>query len=176
MKERENKINKAYKTSAGYESYLLGNQPTRKSVLITYAILISLIIFNIIIASSAMLFGLESQVSYATKSNIIVSILTLGLIAVPSLLREKFNIKIGDGVEILYIVYVYCALVLGFGHNFYVVVDMYDKLLHTASGALFALMVFDFFEIYSVKNEEKSVAMSPFIISAFAFQFQQLCL
>ena len=71
---------------------------------------------------------------------------------------------------IAYVVFLYCAIVLGEVRNFYYNIKNWDTILHTLSGAMLGSLGFS---IISLLNKSESVPMelSPLFIAIFAYCF-----
>jgi hypothetical protein len=96
----------------------------------------------------------------------------LGLIVMtlPSFINRKFSIQIPSFVEILFYVFLYCAIYLGEVRSFYYLIPFWDTILHAFSGAMLGALGFS---LVSMLNREVSnyVKLSPFFIALFAFSF-----
>ena len=96
----------------------------------------------------------------------------LGIVCmmIPSIVKRKWNITIPSNMMIAYVVFLYCAIVLGEVRNFYYNIKNWDTILHTLSGAMLGSLGFS---IISLLNKSESVPMelSPLFIAIFAFCF-----
>ena len=96
----------------------------------------------------------------------------LGIVCmmIPSIIKRKWNITIPSNMMIAYVVFLYCAIVLGEVRNFYYNIKNWDTILHTLSGAMLGSLGFS---IISLLNKSESVPMelSPLFIAIFAFCF-----
>lgn len=91
------------------------------------------------------------------------------LMLIPLFVKGKLKVNISPIVEELYLIYIFFALLLGFGFSFYEDVALYDKIFHLLSGALFALMIVDLMSHYNRKNELSRSLISPMFVTSFAF-------
>lgn len=96
----------------------------------------------------------------------------LGIVVmmIPFYIEKKASIDIPDVMEILYFIFLYCAIYLGEVRDFYYVVPHWDKILHAFSGgALGALGI----TLVNFFHEDKHLAirLNPFFICFFAFCF-----
>ncbi len=75
---------------------------------------------------------------------------------IPRILGKLFKIKISDAMELVYILFIILAQLLGSSVNLYNTVWWYDLFAHFLSGiliAVLALVVMDWFGVYKVKNK-----------------------
>lgn len=101
---------------------------------------------------------------------LIQCILGLVVMFIPSILERKLSVDIPDFMEIMYFIFLYCAIYLGEVHNFYYVIPHWDTILHAFSGAMLGALGFN---LVNLLNNSKRINMvlSPFFVSLFAFCF-----
>lgn len=174
----KNKLNKQNKKTNNQRKRFLFNGKNSKSKFsaITHIVFIGLPILNMLIVAFALIFNKTNIITYASQTNLAYSLTTVLLMLVPQFIKNRFKIKIGETLEILYLLYIFFAFLLGFGFDFYVHVNMYDKVIHFSSGVLFAIMVFDFFAFYNRKNEGRLTATQPIFVSILSFCFSSTLL
>lgn len=97
-------------------------------------------------------------------------LLTLGLFFLPSLAERKLRIDLPDTLEIMLLLFIFAAEILGELSAWYVRVDGWDTMLHALNGFLFAAVGFSLADLL---NREKDVqfTLSPFFLSVVAFCF-----
>lgn len=102
--------------------------------------------------------------------NVFVCILTLVLLMLPSLIERKIRVELPDALQIIIMLFVFAAEILGEIQEFYVLVPHWDTVLHTINGFLFAAIGFS---IVNILNENKRVSMmlSPAYMAVAAFCF-----
>ena len=88
----------------------------------------------------------------------------------PTLLSHKWRIEVSSNIEILYYIFLYCAIYLGEVRNFYYRVPHWDSMLHAFSGAMLGALGFVLVDLLN-KDKHVRVSLSPFFVSAFAFCF-----
>lgn len=97
-------------------------------------------------------------------------VLGIFVMMIPSFVEKKKAIDIPDPIEIIYFIFLYCAIYLGEVHNFYYLIPYWDSILHAFSGAVLGVL-----GIILVRflNEGKliDIQLNPFFISFFAFCF-----
>lgn len=119
--------------------------------------------------------SLASDVEYIkVRSDYVLMLLQclLGLfvMTLPSIINRRFSIQIPSFVEVLFYIFLYCAIYLGEVRSFYYLVPFWDTILHAFSGAMLGALGFS---LVSMLNREVSdyVRLSPFFVALFAFSF-----
>ncbi len=96
----------------------------------------------------------------------------LGIIVmfIPSVVERKLYIDIPNKMEIMYFIFLYCAIYLGEVRNFYFLIPYWDLILHAFSGAMLGALGFS---LVSYFNDMKVLEtnLSPFFVALFAFCF-----
>lgn len=102
--------------------------------------------------------------------NVFVCFLTLILFMLPSIVERHLHIDLPDTLEIIVLLFIFAADILGEIKAFYVLVPHWDTVLHTINGFLFSAIGFC---IVDVLNEDKNTAMklSPLYMAIVAFCF-----
>lgn len=102
--------------------------------------------------------------------NVFVCALTLVLFMLPSIIERHLHIDLPDTLEIIVLLFIFAADILGEIQAFYVLVPHWDTILHTLNGFLFSAIGFC---IVDVLNEDKHIAMklSPIYMAIVAFCF-----
>lgn len=109
-----------------------------------------------------------------TKSDYILMLIQclLGIAAVflPSIVEKKWKFEIPSSMEILYVVFLYCAIILGEVRNFYYTFPHWDTILHIFSGGMLGALGFS---VVSIMNKSKRwhLNLSPSFVAFFAFCF-----
>ena len=100
----------------------------------------------------------------------LICILTLVLLTMPSILERRLRIVLPDALEIVILLFIYAAEILGEIREFYVLVPHWDTVLHTINGFLFAAIGFC---MVNLLNNDSNIAMdlSPFYVAVAAFCF-----
>lgn len=118
---------------------------------------------------------ISSEVEYTkVRSDYVLMLLQciLGIIvmAIPSAIEKKFSIEIPNKMEVMYFIFLYCAIYLGEVRNFYYLIPYWDVILHAFSGAMLGALGFS---LVSYLNEMEFLDMnlSPFFVALFAFCF-----
>jgi uncharacterized membrane protein YjdF len=105
---------------------------TRKIVLLTFKI-------SIIVLAIVFLFRCIFDPNYSKWGGVIAGVI---LPFLPEFFSKLFRIKISYRVELMYYIFLILALSLGISADLYKTVPLYDKAVHTLSGAGTALIGF----------------------------------
>ena len=102
--------------------------------------------------------------------SVLICILTLYLFMLPSILAKRLHVELPDLLQIVILLFIFAAEILGEIREFYVLVPHWDTALHTINGFLFAAIGFC---IVNLLNEDKNISMSlsPFYMAVAAFCF-----
>lgn len=131
----------------------------KKLILTVYIVLRFLVVLTMI----AQFFNRDYQ-------SVLICALTLVLFMLPSMIERRLHIDLPDTLEIVILLFIFAAEILGEIREFYVLVPHWDTALHTVNGFLFAAIGFC---IVNLLNENKRVSMSlsPFYMAVAAFCF-----
>ncbi|MDR2659681.1 MAG: hypothetical protein LBC27_06815 [Spirochaetaceae bacterium] len=88
----------------------------------------------------------------------------------PSALENKFKISFSSGMHILYILFLYMAVILGEVWGYYRKFYHWDTVLHTLSGAMLSAFGFCIIDIIN-KSKRVNLVLSNLFISFFSFCF-----
>ncbi|MGI6007410.1 MAG: hypothetical protein ACOX8E_07975 [Ruminococcus sp.] len=102
--------------------------------------------------------------------NFFLGILTLLLLFVPSLIQVSFKIELPTALEIIIMLFIFSAEILGEIQEFYIIIPFWDTILHTLNGFLAAAIGFS---LVVLLNDNKRVvfSLSPVFIAVVAFCF-----
>jgi len=84
-------------------------------------------------------------------SNILVCLSLYVIVFLPTIIRKIFKIKIANSVELVFLIFIFLAQLLGSVMHFYGIIYWYDSFVHFTSGlltALFALLLLLMFKKY----------------------------
>ena len=97
-------------------------------------------------------------------------LLTLVLFLIPSFVEVTFNITIPETLEVIVILFIFAAEILGEMFHFYTLIPFWDTILHTLNGFLAAAIGL---ALVSILNGSDRVAfsLSPFFCVIVAFCF-----
>ena len=97
-------------------------------------------------------------------------VLTLILFLAPSFVQKKLRIKLPTALEITVLIFIFCAEVLGEIACFYIKYPLWDTMLHTVNGFLFAAFGFCLVDLLN-ENHSVKFHLSPHFLAVVAFCF-----
>lgn len=103
-------------------------------------------------------------------ASVFLCILTLILFTIPYWINQKLKIEIPDLLEIIILLFIFSAEILGEIQNFYGIFKHWDTILHTLNGFLCAAIGFSLIDILN-KSEKFHIKLSPIFVSLVAFCF-----
>ena len=137
-------------------------------------VLISLVASTIFVVVMIITSPDKISTSHRTKSDYILMLLQcllgIGAMFLPSIVEKKLKFDIPNIMQILYVIFLYCAIFLGEVRNYYYNFSHWDTLLHTFSGAMLGALGFS---VVSLMNDNKKwhLNLSPAFVAFFAFCF-----
>lgn len=110
------------------------------------------------------------QIFLGNYENVFMCGLTLLLLIVPSLVQVTFRIEIPSALEVIILMFIFSAEILGEVNEFYIKIPNWDTMLHTLNGFLAAAIGFS---LVNLLNEDKRLSfnLSPFFVAIVAFCF-----
>lgn len=131
----------------------------KKVVLTIYWVLRALVILTML-----------AQVLNGNYENVYICLLTLVLFMMPSVVERRLHIDLPDVLEIIILLFIFAAEIMGEIQEYYLIIPFWDTVLHTINGFLFAAIGFS---IVNILNEDKhtSLSLSPFYMAVTAFCF-----
>ena len=102
--------------------------------------------------------------------NVLLCALTLVLFMLPSAFERRLHIDLPDTLEIIILLFIYAAEILGEISNYYIHFPYWDTMLHTMNGFLCAAIGFALVDILN-REEKVSLHLSPFFMAVTAFCF-----
>lgn len=102
-------------------------------------------------------------------NNAFLCLLSLVLFLMPFFIERRFKIELPNTLEIIIMLFIFSAEILGEINNFYGMIPYFDTILHTLNGFLAAGVGFALFDL--LNNNVESVNMSPLFLSIVAFCF-----
>lgn len=97
-------------------------------------------------------------------------VLTLVLFLVPAFVERNFKISLPSTLEIIIMLFIFCAEILGEMNSYYVKFPFWDTMLHTINGFLCAAIGFALVDLLN-KNDRVKFELSPFYLAVVAFCF-----
>ena len=109
------------------------------------------------------------EIYHGNIENALLCILSLILFLLPSIFEEKFKIDLPTTLEVIILLFIFSAEILGTINDFYGKFPMFDDILHTLNGFLAAS--FGFSLVYLLNENIVSFKLSPVFVSLVAFCF-----
>lgn len=110
------------------------------------------------------------QIFNRNYENVFLCILTLALMIVPSLIQIEFKIELPSALEIIILLFIFSAEILGEIQSFYIIFPMWDTILHTINGFLAAAIGFSLVNLLN-SDERIQFQLSPLFVAITAFCF-----
>lgn len=110
------------------------------------------------------------QIFIGNFNNVFLCALTLVLFVLPAVIEKKLNLALPDALQVLILLFIYSAEILGEINEFYIVIPHWDTILHTLNGFLCAAVGFSTIDILNQK-EFFHATMSPLFVALVAFCF-----
>lgn len=110
------------------------------------------------------------QIFNRNYENVFLCALTLLLLIVPSLIQVTMKVEIPITLEIIILVFIFAAEILGEIQEFYMVFPFWDTLLHTLNGFLAAAIGFSLVDLLN-RSKQEVFHLSPVFVSVVSFCF-----
>ena len=130
-----------------------------KKTLTIYIILRVLVIVSLVL-----------QILHKNYGNAFLCVLTLFLFTIPYFVEKKFKISLPNALEIIILLFIFSAEILGEIQNFYGIFKHWDTMLHTLNGFLCAAIGFPLIDILN-RSDKVHMNLSPVFVSLVAFCF-----
>lgn len=102
--------------------------------------------------------------------NVFLCALTLLLLIIPSLVQITFKVELPTTLEIIILVFIFAAEILGEISEFYLMFPFWDTVLHTLNGFLAAAIGFSLVDLLN-RSEKTMFNLSPLFTAIVAFCF-----
>lgn len=113
---------------------------------------------------------LIAQVFNRNYENVFLCVLTLYLFTMPTILERNLRIDFPDTLEIIILLFIYAAEIMGEIGAYYVAFPHWDTVLHTLNGFLCAAIGFSMLDILNRRGDIK-FHLSPLYLALVAFCF-----
>lgn len=130
-----------------------------KSSFIVYLVLRALVILCMVL-----------QILNKNYENVFLCILTLILLIMPSMIQLNLKIELPTTLEIIILLFIFSAEILGEIQEYYIKFQNWDTILHTLNGFLMAAIGFSLVDILN-REERLKFELSPVFMSIVAFCF-----
>ena len=131
----------------------------KKLIIGTY-VLLRLLVFLVLIA----------QAFNGNYEHVFTCVLALVLFSIPTIIERRLHIDLPDTLEIIILLFIFAAQILGEIEEYYVLFPFWDDLLHTLNGFIFAAVGFSMVDILN-RNRRVTLQLSPFYVAVTAFCF-----
>ena len=131
----------------------------KRSVTIVYLLLRASVILVLI-----------AQIFNRNFENVFLCVLTLFLFGVPNMVQHRLDIELPNTLEIIILLFIYAAEILGEINAYYVTFPYWDTVLHTLNGFLCAAVGFSLLDILN-REEKIGFSLSPLYLAIVAFCF-----
>ncbi len=102
--------------------------------------------------------------------NVFMCILTLLLLVLPSFVQVTFKVELPSTLEVIILLFIFAAQILGEISEFYLVFPFWDTVLHVLNGFLAAAIGFSMVDLLN-RSERVVFTLSPVFIAIVAFCF-----
>ena len=102
--------------------------------------------------------------------NVFTCILCLLLFCIPNFISKRFSIQLPVFLQVVIMIFIFSAEILGEVNAYYVRIPIWDTMLHTANGFLMAAIGFSLVDIFN-RSERFLVKLSPVFVAIVAFCF-----
>lgn len=130
-----------------------------KSTFIVFSILRALILVVMVL-----------QCFNKNYENVFLCGATLLLMLVPSFVQLEFRVELPKTLEIIILLFIFSAEILGEIGEFYIIVPWWDTLLHTMNGFLAAAVGFSMIDLLN-RSKKSNMSLSPAYLALVAFCF-----
>lgn len=110
------------------------------------------------------------QIFNRNFENVFLCALTLVLLVVSSLIQVNLKIELPTGLEIIILLFIFAAEILGEIEAYYIKIPVWDTALHTMNGFLMAAIGFALVDILN-RDKRFSIQLSPVFLAIVAFCF-----
>ena len=111
-----------------------------------------------------------AQIFNRNFENVFLCVLTLLLFMMPSVMKRKLDVELPNTLEIIILLFIYAAEILGEIGAYYVTFPYWDTVLHTLNGVLCAAIGFSLVDILNRSSSER-FNLSPLYMAIAAFCF-----
>ncbi len=123
-----------------------------------------------VILRTLVLLVMIRQLFNGNYENVFLGILTLFLLTIPSFIQINLKVELPTALEIIILLFIFAAEILGEIEAYYIRFPYWDTILHTMNGFLMAAIGFSLVDILN-RSKKVSVQLSPAYLAATAFCF-----
>ena len=156
---REKKKNKDQSKVSNINKAIKMELREHKSSFMVYVVLRILVIVVMIL-----------QFFNGNYENVFLCLLTLVLLLMPSFLQVTLKVELPSTLEIIILMFIFAAEILGEIQEFYLVFPFWDTVLHTLNGFLAAAIGFSLVDLLN-RSDRATFKASPLFMAIVAFCF-----
>ncbi len=116
------------------------------------------------------LLAMVAQLLKGNYENVFLCVLTLFLFTLPSFVERTIHIDVPDTLEVIILLFIFAAEILGEIQAYYIRFPYWDTVLHTLNGFLCAAIGFSLVDILN-RSARFSFSLSPLYLAMVAFCF-----
>ena len=132
----------------------------RKGVVTTFYLVLRLLVLVTLIA----------QFFNRNFENVFYCVLSLILFLLPTIFERSLQIDLPNVLEIVILLFIFSAWILGEVQTYYTIIPYWDTMLHTLNGLLCAAIGFSLVDLLN-RHERVSLSLSPVYMAIAAFCF-----
>lgn len=102
--------------------------------------------------------------------SVFICALTSILFFIPPFVEKTFRVELPTMLEVIALIFVFCAEILGEIAGFYTKFPIWDNLLHSVNGLMFAAFGFCLVDVFN-RNKKFRFELSPLYLALFSFCF-----
>ncbi len=119
---------------------------------------------------SMVILAMILQIFNRNFENVFLCVLTLVLLMLPGLIQVQFRIEFPTALEIIILLFIFAAEILGEISSYYIKYPGWDTILHTINGFLMAAIGFSLVDLLNQQKKE-AFNLSPAFMAVVAFCF-----
>jgi hypothetical protein len=123
-----------------------------------------------IVLRALVVLTLVAQVLNGNYDNVFLCVLTLVLFMLPDFFEKRVRVDVPDTLEVIILLFIFAAEILGEIQEYYLSVPGWDTMLHTANGFLAAAIGFALIDILN-REDKFAISLSPVFVALVAFCF-----
>ena len=126
--------------------------------------------FVYVVLRAFVLLALVVSLLRGRYESVFYCLLALALFQLPMFVQANFGIELPSTLEIIILLFIFAAEILGELASYYLLVPGWDTMLHTVNGFLCAAVGFALVDIFN-RNRRFTFALSPAFMAVVAFSF-----
>lgn len=111
-----------------------------------------------------------AQIYNDNWNNVFLCVMTLVLFMIPTFVDRKLHIELPNTLEVIILLFIFAAEILGEINEYYLHFAHWDAMLHTMNGFLAAAIGFSLIDILN-QSDRFSIKLSPAFVAMVAFCF-----